>query len=76
MRLARSSVAVGTRRRCRSATTCSPCPPMAAARPVVVVSSSVGDDGTMSVVLGADAADATTVAQWAAGDRLTLVRVL
>ena len=44
--------------------------------PVVVVSSSVGDDGTMSVVLGADAADATVVAQWAAGDRLTLVRVL
>ena len=44
--------------------------------PVVVVSSSVGDDGAMLVVLGADAADATTVAQWAAGDRLTLVRVL
>ena len=38
--------------------------------------SSVGDDGAMLVVLGADAADATTVAQWAAGDRLTLVRVL
>ena len=44
--------------------------------PVVVVSSSVGDDGAMSVVLGVDAADATVVAQWAAGDRLTLVRVL
>ena len=44
--------------------------------PVVVVSSSVGDDGAMSVVLGAAAADATAVAQWAAGDRLTLVRVL
>jgi SAF domain-containing protein len=44
--------------------------------PVVVVSSSVGGDGAMSVVLGVDAADATAVAQWAAGDRLTLVRVL
>ena len=44
--------------------------------PVVVVSSTIGDDETMSVVLGAAAADATVVAQWAAGDRLTLVRVL
>jgi hypothetical protein len=42
----------------------------------VVVSSSVGDDGSLSVVLGAAATDATTVAQWAADDHLTLVRVL
>jgi len=44
--------------------------------PVVVVSSSVGDDGSMSVVLGVDATNAPVVAQWAAGGRLTLVRVL
>jgi hypothetical protein len=44
--------------------------------PVVVVASSVGDDGALSVVLGVAAGDATAVAQWAAGDRLTLVRVL
>ena len=43
---------------------------------VTVVSSSIGDDGAVSVVLGAAAADATTVAQWAADDHLTLVRVL
>ena len=42
---------------------------------VVVVSSSVVADGSMSVVLGAAATDATVVAQWAAGDGLTLVRV-
>ena len=44
--------------------------------PVTVVSSSIGDDGAVSVVLGAAAADATVVAQWAAADHLTLVRVL
>lgn len=44
--------------------------------PVVVITSSVGGDGSISVVLGTAAADSTVVAQWAAGDRLTLVRVL
>lgn len=43
---------------------------------VTVVSSSIGDDGAVSLVLGAAAAGATTVAQWAADDHLTLVRVL
>jgi hypothetical protein len=43
---------------------------------VVVVSSSPSEDGSTSVVLGVAAADATSVAQWAARDQLTLVRVL
>ena len=42
---------------------------------VVVVSSRASTDGSVSVVLGIAAADSTTVAQWAASDRLTLVRV-
>ena len=42
---------------------------------VVVVSSIVGGDGAISVVLGVDAAEATAVAQWAAADGLTLVWV-
>src|SRR6476469_1209119 len=43
------------------------------ALPVRVVSSSIGDEGSLSIVLGAAAADATTVAQWGADDHLTLV---
>ena len=42
---------------------------------VVVVSSRVGDDGALSAVLAVPATDAARVAQWAAGERLALVRV-
>ena len=42
---------------------------------VVVVESSVGDDRALSVVLAAPPESATSVAQWAAGDNLVLVRL-
>ena len=42
---------------------------------VIVVSSSVGEDGSLSVVLAASSTDATQVARWAAAEQLALVRV-
>jgi hypothetical protein len=42
---------------------------------VTVVSSSVGEDGSLSVVLASPGADAGQVARWAAGEQLALVRV-
>jgi hypothetical protein len=46
-----------------------------AAVDVVVIESSVGDDRALTAVLAAPAESAATVAQWAANDRLVLVRV-
>lgn len=42
---------------------------------VVVVAADTGDDGALSTVLAAPAADASQVARWAAADSLALVRV-
>ena len=42
---------------------------------VFIVSAETGEDGALSTVLAAPAADATRVAQWAAADSLALVRV-
>jgi hypothetical protein len=43
--------------------------------PVAVVSTSVGEDGALTAVLAAPGGEAATVAQWAATDRLALVRL-
>jgi hypothetical protein len=43
--------------------------------PVAVVRSSVGEDGGLTSVLAAPGGEAATVAQWAATDRLALVRL-
>ena len=42
---------------------------------VVVVAADTAEDGALSTVLAAPAADATRVAQWAASETLALVRV-